>query len=165
MHNVRRFADVMAGLEGLMWLGLGWSISLSAWQARNEPVLAAVLLVATAILFSRIHRPLRFFLRRYHVRKRRTDMWLHLLALPLLLAMVLYLMLEALLGDAWLPPKMLLVNVLASAGWLTFVLTLFIKFLIHGLKGRGNGGTAAHDTADADNNRQDSLHNDTDSAS
>lgn len=137
MHNVRRSADVVAGLEGLMWLGLGWSISLSAYKGSSEATLAAVLLISTVTFFSWVHRPLRFLLRRYHVRKRRTDMWVHLLALPLLLAMALYLMLEAILGSAWLPPKMLIVNVLASAGWLTFMLTLFIKYLIHGFKSNG----------------------------
>ena len=73
---------------------------------------------------------------RYHIRKRRTDMWIHILALPLLLAMFFHIMLEALLGSAWLPPKMLLFNILASAGWATYVMTLFIKFVIHGLKNR-----------------------------
>lgn len=134
MHNVRRYADVVAGLEGLMWLGLGWSISLSVYQGSSEPTLAAVLLIGTVTFFSWVHRPLRFLLRRYHVRKRRTDMWVHLLALPLLLAMALYLIFDAIFGGAWLPPKMLVVNVLASAGWLTFMVTLFIRFLIHGVK-------------------------------
>lgn len=134
MHNVRRYADVVAGLEGLMWLSLGWSISLSTYQGSSEPTLAAVLLIGTVTFFSWVHRPLRFLLRRYHVRKRRTDMWVHLLALPLLLAMALYMFFDAILGGAWLPQKMLVVNVLASAGWLTFMVTLFIKFLIHGFK-------------------------------
>ena len=50
--------------------------------------------------------------------------------------MFFHIMLEALLGSAWLPPKMLLFNILASAGWATYVMTLFIKFVIHGLKTR-----------------------------
>lgn len=137
MHNVRRYADVVAGLEGLMWLSLGWSISLSVYRGSSESTLAALLLIGTVTFFSWVHRPLRFLLRRYHVRKRRTDMWVHLLALPLVLSMALYLMLEAMLGEAWLPPKMLVVNVLASAGWLTFMVTLFIKYLIHGVKSHG----------------------------
>ncbi|GAA3899450.1 hypothetical protein GCM10022228_07460 [Halomonas cibimaris] len=149
MRNVRRAADIVAGLEGLMWLGLGWSISLSIYQGSNEPVLAAALLAGTVVLFSWVHRPLRFLLRRFRVRKRRTDMWMHLLALPLLLAMALYLMLDAVLGEAWLPPKMLLVNVLASAGWLTFLLTLFLKYVAHSLKPKrkahSKGDAAAHD--------------------
>ncbi|GAB2712005.1 hypothetical protein [Halomonas garicola] len=150
MQKVRRAADVVAGLEGLMWLGLGWSISLSAWLGRNEPILAAVLLAGTVMLFSWVHRPLRFLLRRFRVRKRRTDMWMHLLVLPLLLAMAFHLIIDAVLGDTWLPPKMLLVNVLASAGWLTFLLTLFIKYVIHDVKRkRARKHSAKNEAADS----------------
>lgn len=85
-------------------------------------------------IFSWAHRPFRCLLRRYHVRKRRTDMWIHLLALPLLIAMFFHIMIEGLLGSAWLPPKMLMVNIVATAGWLTYVVTLCIKFLIHRFK-------------------------------
>ena len=63
-------------------------------------------------------------------------MWIHTLALPLLLAMFFHIMLEALLGSAWLPPKMLLFNILASAGWTTYVMTLLIKSVIHGFKAK-----------------------------
>ncbi|SHL92428.1 hypothetical protein [Vreelandella subglaciescola] len=155
MHNVRRYADVVAGLEGLMWLGLGWSISLSVYQGSSEPTLAAVLLIGTVTFFSWVHRPLRFLLRRYHVRKRRTDMWVHLLALPLLLAMALYLIFDAIFGGAWLPPKMLVVNVLASAGWLTFMVTLFIRFLIHGVKNNGFKNSSAKNNSSKSNGSQD----------
>lgn len=134
MQNVRRYADVIASLEGLLWLGLAWSISLSAYLGSTEPTLACLLVIGALVVFSWAHRPLRYLLRRYRIRKRRTDMWIHILALPLLLAMFFHIMLEALLGSAWLPPKMLLFNILASAGWTTFVMTLFIKFVIHGLK-------------------------------
>lgn len=151
MHNVRRYADVVAGLEGLMWLGLGWSISLSVYQGSSEPTLAAVLLIGTVTFFSWVHRPLRFLLRRYHVRKRRTDMWVHLLALPLLLAMALYLIFDAIFGGAWLPPKMLVVNVLASAGWLTFMVTLFIRFLIHGVKNSSAKSNSSKSNGSQDN--------------
>lgn len=134
MHNVRRYADVVASVEGLLWLALGWSVTLSVHRGSTEPTVGIILMIATVISVSWFHRPLRFFLRRYHVRKRRTDMWIHLLALPLLLGMAAYMFLEALLGTAWLPPKMLAVNVLASAGWLTFVFTLAIKDMIHRVK-------------------------------
>ena len=134
MHNVRRYADVVASVEGLLWLALGWSVTLSVYRGSTEPTVGILLMIATVIFVSWFHRPLRLFLRRYHVRKRRTDMWIHLLALPLLLGMAAYMFLEALLGTAWLPPKMLAVNVLASAGWLTFVFTLVIKDMIHRVK-------------------------------
>lgn len=134
MQNVRRYADVIASLEGVLWLSLAWSISLSVYIGSTEPTLASLLVIGALVVFSWAHRPLRFLLRRYHIRKRRTDMWIHILALPLLLAMFIHIMLEALVGSAWLPPKMLLFNILASAGWATYVMTLFIKFVIHGLK-------------------------------
>ncbi|MGS2743897.1 hypothetical protein ACU6TU_09915 [Halomonas sp. LS-001] len=134
MHNVRRYADVVASVEGLLWLALGWSVTLSVYRGSTEPTVGIILMIATVIFVSWFHRPLRLFLRRYHVRKRRTDMWIHLLALPLLLGMAAYMFLEALLGTAWLPPKMLAVNVLASAGWLTFVFTLVIKDMIRRVK-------------------------------
>lgn len=134
MHNVRRYADVIASLEGLMWLALGWSITFSTFSGSTEPILGAILLIATIVFFSWVHRPFRLLVRRYHVRKRRTDMWIHLLALPLLLAMFFHISLEALFGSAWLPPKMLAVNILASAGWFTFVMTLLVKSVIHSVK-------------------------------
>ncbi|MDN7132455.1 hypothetical protein JNO04_08835 [Halomonas sp. MC140] len=136
MQNVRRYADIIASLEGLMWLSLAWSISLSVHIGSTEPTLAMLLVLGALVVFSWAHRPLRYLLRRYHIRKRRTDMWIHILALPLLLAMFFHIMLAALLGSAWLPPKMLLFNILASAGWTTYVMTLFIKFVIHGLKAK-----------------------------
>ena len=87
MQNVRRYADFIASLEGLAWLGLAWSISFSMHRQSTEPTLAVLFIVATLVLFSWAHRPMRYLLRRYHIRKRRTDMWIHTLALPLLLAM------------------------------------------------------------------------------
>lgn len=136
MQNVRRYADIIASLEGLLWLSLAWSISLSVYIGSTEPTLASLLVIGALVVFSWAHRPLRYLLRRYHIRKRRTDMWVHILALPLLLAMFFHIMIEALLGSVWLPPKMLLFNILASAGWTTYVMTLFIKFIIHGLKAK-----------------------------
>ncbi|HBP42253.1 MAG: hypothetical protein ACTJG4_12165 [Vreelandella alkaliphila] len=134
MQNVRRYADIIASIEGLLWLGLAWSISFSMYFGSTEPTLAVLFVVGALVLFGWAHRPMRYLLKRYHVRKRRTDMWVHTLALPLLLAMFFHIMLEAVLGSAWLPPKMLLFNLLASAGWLTFVMTLFIKYVIHNVK-------------------------------
>ena len=136
MQNVRRYADIIASLEGLMWLSLAWSISLSVHIGSTEPILASLFVIGALVVFSWAHRPLRYLLGRYHIRKRRTDMWMHILALPLLLAMFFHIMLEALLGSAWLPPKILIYTILASAGWTTYVMTLFIKFVIHGLKAK-----------------------------
>ncbi|MCO7245164.1 MULTISPECIES: hypothetical protein [unclassified Halomonas] len=134
MQKVRRNADIIASLEGLLWLALAWSVSFSAYYGSTEATVTMLLIIATLAFFSWAHRPLRYLLRRYHVRKRRTDMWIHLLALPVLIAMFFHIMIEGLLGSAWLPPKMLVFNIVATAGWLTYVMTLFIKFLIHRFK-------------------------------
>ncbi|SES15820.1 hypothetical protein SAMN04487958_10855 [Vreelandella subterranea] len=134
MQKVRRNADIIASLEGLLWLALAWSVSFSTYYGSTEATVTMLLIIATLAFFSWAHRPLRFLLRRYHVRKRRTDMWIHLLALPVLIAMFFHIMIEGLLGSAWLPPKMLVFNIVATAGWLTYVMTLFIKFLIHRFK-------------------------------
>lgn len=134
MQKVRRNADIIASLEGLLWLALAWSVSFSAYYGSTEATITMLLIIATLAFFSWAHRPLRYLLRRYHVRKRRTDMWIHLLALPVLIAMFFHIMIEGLLGSAWLPPKMLVFNIVATAGWLTYVMTLFIKFLIHRFK-------------------------------
>ena len=77
MQNVRRYADFIASIEGLAWLGLAWSISISMHRQSTEPTLAMLFVVATLVLFSWAHRPMRYLLRRYHIRKRRTDMWIH----------------------------------------------------------------------------------------
>ncbi|MBE0402956.1 hypothetical protein [Halomonas citrativorans] len=134
MQNVRRYADIIASIEGLVWLGLAWSISISVHTGNTEPTLAALFIVGALVLFSWAHRPMRYLLRRYHIRKRRTDMWIHILALPLLLAMFFHIMVEATFGSTWLPPKILLFNLMASAGWLTYVMTLLIKVVIHSIK-------------------------------
>lgn len=136
MLKVRRYADLVASLAGLMWLVVFWSVSLSARLGSIEPTLAALLLLGSMVLVSFVHRPIRVMLRRYHVRKRRTEMWMHILALPITLAfgiaMIIGLVLPPLSGEQ----KMLLFNVLATAGWLVFVSTLLLKLLIHSLRQR-----------------------------
>lgn len=143
MFNARRYASIIASLEGLVWLLTGWSISFSVWMGRSEPVFTMVLILATLTFISGYHRPTRLLLARYHVRKRRTDMWIHLLALPLLMGMALYISIELIIGSAWLPSKMLVVNILATAGWLTFLIKLFLKHALHSLK-RARGSQDAH---------------------
>lgn len=136
MLKVRHYADLVASLAGLMWLVVFWSVSLSARLDSIEPTLAALLLLGSMVLVSFVHRPIRVMLRRYHVRKRRTEMWMHILALPITLAfgiaMIIGLVLPPLSGEQ----KMLLFNVLATAGWLVFVSTLLLKLLIHSLRQR-----------------------------
>lgn len=136
MPKVRRYADLAASLAGLMWLVVFWSISISAHLDSLEPTLAALLLLGTMVTVSFVHRPFRVLLSRYHVRKRRTEMWMHILALPLTLAFLIAIVAESLLPPLSGTQKMLLFNVLASAGWLVFVVTLLLKLVAHQFKRR-----------------------------
>ena len=131
MPKVRHYADTVAILAGLMWLVLYWSVSISAHLGSVEPSLAALLMVGSLILISFVHRPIRVLLGRYHVRKRRTEMWMHILALPLALAFLLAMVIDHLITPMNGEQKMLLFNVLATAGWLVFVFTLVTKLLMH----------------------------------
>ncbi len=131
MPKVRHYADLVTSLAGLMWLVVFWSITISAQIGSLEPTLTALLLLGTVVLVSFVHRPIRIHLRRYHVRKRRTEMWMHILALPLTLAFVFGVIIEELITPMSGEQKMLLFNVLATAGWLVFVITLLMKLAIH----------------------------------
>ncbi|WP_111411964.1 hypothetical protein [Billgrantia lactosivorans] len=131
MPRVRHYADIVAILAGLMWIVFFWSISISAKMDSVEPTLAAMLALGAMILVSFMHRPFRIHLSRYHVRKRRTEMWMHILALPMALALLFGVLIETLFAPMSGQQKMLLFNVLASAGWVVYVMTLVIKFCHH----------------------------------
>lgn len=137
MSRVRQSADIIAALEGAMWLALAWSVSFSIWQDSAMPTVGALTLVATVLVVSWGHRPMRITLRRFRVRRRRTEMQMHLFALPLLMALFFAVVVEGLLvmplnGSQ----KMLMVNILASAGWVVFVLTQAFKSLLFTLRSR-----------------------------
>ncbi|WP_205742749.1 hypothetical protein [Onishia niordana] len=129
-----------------MWLALAWSVSFSIWQDSAMPTVGALTLVATVLVVSWGHRPMRITLRRFRVRRRRTEMQMHLFALPLLMALFFAVVVEGLLT---MPlhgsQKMLMVNILASAGWVVFVLTQAFKSLLFTLRSRIN--TKAKNTA------------------
>ncbi|RTQ98711.1 hypothetical protein [Halomonas nitroreducens] len=131
MPKVRYYADLVAILAGLMWLLVYWSVSYSVYIDNIEPTLAALLIAGSLIMISFVHRPIRVLLSRYHVRKRRTEMWMHILALPLGLAFLLAIVIDHLITPLNGEQKMLLFNVLATAGWLVFIITLAVKLLIH----------------------------------
>ncbi len=144
MPKVRHYADLVTVLSGLSWLVVFWSVSLTAQIGSIEPTLAALLMLGTLILVSFVHRPIRVLLRRYHVRKRRTEMWMHILALPMMLAFLFGIIIENLLAPLNGQQKMLLFNVFATAGWLVFVFTVVIKLAMHLIRrhrsdGRSNG--------------------------
>ncbi|QOR38765.1 hypothetical protein HNO52_09785 [Billgrantia diversa] len=138
MPRVRHYADIVAILAGLMWIVFFWSISVSARLDSVEPTLAAMLALGAMILVSFLHRPFRVHLSRYHVRKRRTEMWMHILALPMALVLLLGVLVETLLAPMSGQQKMLLFNVLATAGWVVYVMTLVFKFFHHQWRQRRN---------------------------
>lgn len=131
MPRVRHYADIVAILAGLMWIVFFWSISVSARLNSVEPTLAALLALGAMILVSFLHRPFRIHLSRYHVRKRRTEMWMHILALPMALVLLFGVLVETLFAPMSGQQKMLLFNVLATAGWVVYVMTLVFKFFHH----------------------------------
>ena len=131
MTRVRHYADIVAILAGLMWIVFYWSISVSAHIDSIEPALATLLVVGAMILVSFMHRPFRVHLSRYHVRKRRTEMWMHILALPMALSLLLGMVIEILIAPMGGTQKLLLFNVLATAGWVVYVLTLLFKSIHH----------------------------------
>lgn len=141
MPKVRQYADLVATLAGLMWLVVFWSISISAHLGSIEPFLAALLALGSMIMVSFVHRPIRVLLRRYHVRKRRTEMWMHILALPLTLAFLIAIVIEILFTPLDGEQKMLLFNAMATAGWGVFVLTLLVKWIMHRLNRRREADT------------------------
>ncbi|GGY06484.1 hypothetical protein GCM10007160_37550 [Litchfieldella qijiaojingensis] len=138
MRFARTSADAIAVSEGLMWLVLAWSVSFSIAQGTTLPTLGALSLVGTVIVVTWGHRPMRLTLARYRIRKRRTEMWMHILALPLLLALGLAIPIEALFSPLSGPQKMLLFNILASAGWMMFAITLVFKQAMFSVKNSKN---------------------------
>lgn len=140
MPKVRHYADLAATLAGLMWLAVFWSISISVRLGSLEPTLAALFGLGTLILISFVHRPFRVLLRRHHVRKRRTEMWMHILAMPLTLAFLIGMFIEIVFTPPSGEQKMLLFNILATAGWGVFVLTLLSKWVMHRFSSRQQRG-------------------------
>lgn len=140
MPKVRQYADLVASLAGLMWLVLYWATWYAVSVDRVEPALAALLMVATIALISSVYRPVRVMLARYHVRKRRTEMWMHILALPITLAFLLAVVIDYLIYPVEGANKMLLFCSLATAGWLVFVVTLLFKLIAHSVKGQRRQG-------------------------
>lgn len=129
MLAARTSSDIVALLEGAMWLLLSWSISYSAAVGAPLPSVAMLSVVGTIIFVCWAHRPFRVTLQRYRMRLRRTEMLMHIIALPLLLAIFFGVLIESLLTSLSGQQKVLLFNVLATAGWLVFALTLLVKDL------------------------------------
>nr|WP_163503376.1 hypothetical protein [Halomonas socia] len=136
MLAVRTSGDFVALLEGLMWLLLAWSASYSAAIGEPQPSVAMLSVSATLVFVCWAHRPFRLTLQRYRIRRRRTEMLMHIIALPLLLALFFGVMIESLLTPLSGQQKMLMYNVLATSGWLVFALTLLVKYLMFRLKPR-----------------------------
>ncbi|MBD3894469.1 hypothetical protein IEI94_01190 [Halomonas sp. ML-15] len=136
MLAVRTSGDFVALLEGGLWLLLAWSVSYSAAIGEPLPSVAMLSVTATLVFVCWAHRPFRLTLQRYRIRRRRTEMLMHIIALPLLLALFFGALIEGLLTPLSGQQKMLMYNVLATSGWLVFALTLLIKYLLFRLSSR-----------------------------
>ncbi|SDK76404.1 hypothetical protein SAMN05192555_101138 [Franzmannia pantelleriensis] len=136
MLAVRTSGDFVALLEGAIWLLLAWSASYSAAIGEPLPSVAMLSIAGTLVFVCWAHRPFRLTLQRYRIRRRRTEMLMHIIALPLLLALFFGVLIESLLTPLSGQQKMLMYNVLATSGWLVFALTLLIKYLMFRLRSR-----------------------------
>lgn len=122
--------DSAALLEGALWVGYAWSIQWSLVNQQSLIFLLGTLVVLISALITLLWHPLRLTLARFRVRKRRTEMWMHILYPPLLLAPPLWWLLERVVGQLPDVQQWTLVCLLMTAGWMVFLISLLIKQLI-----------------------------------
>lgn len=122
--------DSAALLEGALWVGYAWSIQWSLVHHQSLVFLLATLVVLICALATLMWQPLKLTLARYRVRKRRTEMWMHILYPPMLLAPPLWWLLERLVGNLPDAQQWTLACLLMTVGWLVFLISLLIKRLI-----------------------------------
>ena len=130
MFKSRISADLIAILEGFIWLLLAWSISVTIWLESSLPFFFTSGIVIALVLIAWMHKPLRITMQRFRTRRRRTEMYMHLFSLPVILALLLTIIIETLFSMSLNGfHKTLLVNIMATSGWIFFILTLVIKQL------------------------------------
>jgi cytochrome bd-type quinol oxidase subunit 2 len=98
---------------------------------------ADLTVLASAVCF--VHRPTAIAMGRFRVRARRTEMWWHLLVIPMLLAIVIWTALESPLGgidDAYY--KLVLMASLSTAGWVVYCLTNLFKRVFQSFQNNRN---------------------------
>lgn len=122
--------DSAALFEGAVWVGYAWSIQWSLINNQHLIFLVATLIVLSLTLTTLVWQPLKLTLARYRVRKRRTEMWMHILYPPLLLAPPLWWLLERIVGDLPAVQQWTLACLLMTVGWAVFLISLLIKQLI-----------------------------------
>ncbi|MFC0268180.1 hypothetical protein [Kushneria aurantia] len=122
--------NTAALVEGAVWVGYAWSAQWTLTRGDSLVFLIASLLLLCGALTSLMWRPMRLTLARYRARKRRTEMWMHILYPPLLLAPPLWWLLERLVGDLPAVQQWTLACLLMTTGWMVFLISVVIKQLI-----------------------------------
>ncbi|OHV08630.1 hypothetical protein [Kushneria phosphatilytica] len=125
-----RWYDTIAVSEGAFWVCYLWCAQWSLVNGQSTPFLPATIVMAAVILAIVSRRSMRLALRRFRVRKRRTEMLMHLMLPPLLLGPLIWWLLERLVGELPGAQRWTLAALLASAGWAVFVISVLIKRLI-----------------------------------
>ncbi|RKR03291.1 hypothetical protein C7446_1812 [Kushneria sinocarnis] len=125
-----RWYDTIAVSEGAFWVCYLWCAQWSLVHGRSLPFLPATIVLAATLLVIMSRRSMRLALRRFRVRKRRTEMLMHLMLPPLLLGPLIWWLLERLVGELPGAQRWTLAALLATAGWAVFVISVLIKRLI-----------------------------------
>ncbi|MEA3251541.1 MAG: hypothetical protein U9Q35_08200 [Pseudomonadota bacterium] len=134
-------ADLTGAGEGAFWLVVAW---LSVWGVLEDNLWFYGLALGLTVLAGTVcfvHRRTAIAMGRFRVRASRTEMWWHLLVIPMLLALVIWTVLESLLGgidDARY--KLLLMASLSTAGWVVYCLTNLFKRVFQSLQNNRNKG-------------------------
>ncbi|MBZ9559130.1 MULTISPECIES: hypothetical protein [Modicisalibacter] len=121
-------ADLIGAGEGAFWLVITWLVTWGMMVHNDWLYLLAFGLSVLAGGVCFLHRRSAITMGRYRVRVGRTEMWWHLLVIPVLLALVIWTILESLFGgidDARY--KLVLLASLSTAGWVVYCLTNILK--------------------------------------
>ncbi|WP_158773692.1 hypothetical protein [Cobetia sp. L2A1] len=120
-------ADFIGAVEGAFWLLVTWSSFWLGFQQQPLWCLIPITLGSIAVAATFLHRPWALALSRYRVRLSRVEMLWHVLVIPSLLAMPLWMILERLFGAITPEYQLSLVAVLSLSGWCVYVLTQLVK--------------------------------------
>lgn len=132
-------ADLAGAGEGAFWLVVTW---IAVWGVMEQSLWYCVLALGLTVLAGTVcfvHRRTAIAMGRFRVRVSRTEMWWHLLVIPVLLAIVIWTALESLLGgidDARY--KLVLIASLSTAGWVVYCLTNLFKRVFQSFQNNRN---------------------------
>lgn len=120
-------ADLIGAAEGAFWLSVTWSSYWLGYHGHPWWCLVPLLIGSLVVAATFLHRPWGIALSRYRVRLSRTEMLWHVLVIPILLAIPVWMLLESLLGPLDHDYQWMLVAVLSVSGWCVYLLTIAIK--------------------------------------